>query len=372
MFSEGRNYYSTFKPIIETFLDRKLPVFYITTDLDDPFLELYAEGFDAQYLGEEATAFARIHRIRCKIMLATTPNIGAPGYPLRRPSGVVSLAHVCHAVAGLGNYNKYSLDAYDVVLMPGDFMQREVRIIEKLRNLRPKECISVGLPYLDYLAEKVVKKPSISEPPVVLVAPSWGAKNMLKFCGTDFLHHIAKAGYQLILRPHPQSFKVEKEEIANIELKFKQYKNFKLDRDPDPSRALQQADILISGRSAIRFDFSFLYEKPVISIKLDFSDCEQYEFSDLGKTWEDEAELRIGSVLTPGRDMQEIVSVIKQALDLKIENLTALRTEAIINFQTSSNHIFDWCNAQIAKISRGDVSQRNLRNETAKIAESKV
>ena len=55
--------------------------------------------------------------------------------------------------------------------MVGDFMLPSIRKVEELRGLPPKECVSLGLPYLDELAAKARKKEGRSTPPVVLVAP---------------------------------------------------------------------------------------------------------------------------------------------------------------------------------------------------------
>ena len=82
---------------------------------------------------------------------------------------------------------------YDAVLMVGDFMLPSIRKVEKLRGLPPKECVSLGLPYLDELAAKAHKKEGQSTPPVVLVAPSWGNKGCLNICGPNFLLDLAKA-----------------------------------------------------------------------------------------------------------------------------------------------------------------------------------
>ena len=136
--------------------------------------------------------------------------------------------------------------------------------MEELRGLPPKECVSLGLPYLDELAAKARKKEGRSTPPVVLVAPSWGNKGCLNICGPNFLLDLAKAGYDVILRPHPQSLKVETEMLDTIHEMLRDYPNVSFDTEMDATASMSRADVMISDKSCVRFDFAFLYEKPVI------------------------------------------------------------------------------------------------------------
>ncbi len=332
LFSEGKNYNSTFRPMVDAFLANNTPIVYATCDKNDPILSLKHEHLQTLFLGKGHLGYARLRFMRAQVMISTTPNISAPGFPLVRPKGVKNLVHVCHAVAGLGNYNKFSLDAYDTVLMPGDFMLEEVRKIERLRNLPEKTCLSAGLPYLDTMAQRAQRKTGISSPPVILVAPSWGTKNFLKYMKSDFLHAIAAAGCEVILRPHPQSWVSEAPFFEALAAELSSYKNVTIDREVDGSASMRKADILISGRSAVRFDFAFLYEKPVISVSIPFPANHEYEFADLGRTWEDDAEHHLGPVIDPSTSADEMRRVIEKALTFAPSDIARLRAESVVNF----------------------------------------
>ena len=268
MFSEGRSYYYTFKPVIDAFLRRGVPFSYITMDVEDPALTIENDLMNSRYIGTGSAAFARAAGRRADIMLSTTPNIGTPGFPMPRPRRVTNLAHICHGVGDIAMYQKGSLDHYDAVLMVGDFMLPSIRKVEELRGLPPKECVSLGLPYLDELAAKARKKEGRSTPPVVLVAPSWGNKGCLNICGPNFLLDLAKAGYDVILRPHPQSLKVETEMLDTIHEMLRDYPNVSFDTEMDATASMSRADVMISDKSCVRFDFAFLYEKPVITLDI--------------------------------------------------------------------------------------------------------
>lgn len=350
LFSEGKNYRSTFKPIVDALLQQGQRVYYVTCDIEDPILDIEHDLFDAKYLGEGSVAFARLHQIRCRLMVATTPNIGAPGFPLTRPKNAENLAHVCHAVSGLGNYHRFSLDHYDTILMPGEFMRDEVRKIETLRKLKEKSCVAVGLPYLDDLVAKARPRDGESGSRVVLVAPSWGTKNFLHACGTDFLHRIAKAGYEVIVRPHPHSWKVEAPYFDTLAKELAPYKNVTIDREVDGSVSLRRADVMISGKSAVRFDYAFLYKRPVVSVKLSFADDHEYEFSDLGAIWEDEAEAKIGPVVEPGADMERILDVLDEAFRFTATDLETIRELTVVNLGAAGPAVASWCGSYLRQL----------------------
>ena len=106
IFSEGKNYWTTFEPIVSALISRGQPFSYFTADIEDPGLTIRSSLMRGRYLGEGSAAYARLNRIRCRVMLATTPNIGTPGFPLPRPAGVEFLVHVFHAPAGVAYYKK--------------------------------------------------------------------------------------------------------------------------------------------------------------------------------------------------------------------------------------------------------------------------
>ena len=58
MFSEGRSYYYTFKPVIDAFLRRGVPFSYITMDVEDPALTIENDLMHSRYIGTGSAAFA--------------------------------------------------------------------------------------------------------------------------------------------------------------------------------------------------------------------------------------------------------------------------------------------------------------------------
>ena len=349
VFSAGRSYYYTFKPVIDAFLRRGVPFSYITMDVEDPALTIENDLMNSRYIGTGSAAFARAAGRRADIMLSTTPNIGTPGFPMPRPRRVTNLAHICHGVGDIAMYQKGSLDHYDAVLMVGDFMLPSIRKVEELRGLPPKECVSLGLPYLDELAAKARKKEGRSTPPVVLVAPSWGNKGCLNICGPNFLLDLAKAGYDVILRPHPQSLKVETEMLDTIHEMLRDYPNVSFDTEMDATASMSRADVMISDKSCVRFDFAFLYEKPVITLDIPVRNPELYEVADLGVIWEDTVAARLGEVVSP-EDFNNIVPVVERALKTPSSAIAAFREESVACWGRSGEAIAQWTVDTLARM----------------------
>ena len=341
LFSEGKTYWLTFKPVIEALLAKEQPFTYLSMDIDDPALTIESPLMYSRYLGKGSAAFARMGRYRARVMIATTPNIGTPGYPMPRPAQVECLAHIFHGIGDVAFYNKGSLDAYDAALLGGDFMLPNIRVLEKQRGLPEKTCVSLGLPYFDELAKNIQKKEGQSSPACLLIAPSWGEKSFVTQYGPESICTLAKAGYRIIYRPHPHSLQAEPAVVENVRQACKHYPNVEVDTELNGTTSMQQADLLISDKSNIRFDFAFLYEKPVLSIDIPAQELHMYEAADLERIWDDEAAARIGGILRP-EEFALIAERVDEALHMPQGSLAALKAETVANIGTSGEAIAAW------------------------------
>jgi hypothetical protein len=339
IFSEGKNYWNTFKPIVNALLMMKQPFSYYSMDINDPGLAVENDWIRSRYIGEGSIAFAKMNQICSKVLLSTTPNIGSPGFPMQRPKRVEYLVHVCHSLDIIAPYKKGSLDCYDAVLLTGNFLVSGIRHLEKLRGLKRKELIPAGLPYLDELAAKVKNPLPPTDGKTILVAPSWGTKGCLFAYGSHFIQLLAEAGYNIILRPHPHSWKIDEELLQRIKSELNDYKNVEWDRESDAATAMERADILISDTSNIRMDYAFLYERPVITLKFLISDLETFELSDMDEVWMDKAELEIGVVVRE-EQIDRIVDIVGDVLNKKEKkNLAAFHAANLYNFGSSGEAI---------------------------------
>lgn len=349
IYSEGKNYWLTFKPIVKALIKRKVHFRYLTMDVRDPALEIDNEYMQSRFVGEDSAGFARIASTKAKVMLSTTPNIGCPGFPLPRPQKVECLAHVWHSICDTGFYHLGALDHYDVALTVGDWPVNSIRKIEQVREIKEKEVIPVGVPYLDSLAKSVnLKQEKNHDNKTILVAPSWGTKNCLVVYGMEFLVELAQKGYNIIVRPHPQSFKVETDFISRLQEVLIPFSNCRIDDSTDGSTSMSEADLLISDKSSIRFDFAFLYERPVLTLDIPSTDLSQYEASIIGKLWEEEQATKIGIRLTVD-EKELIVSSVEQALKLQSSDLVTIREKSLVNFAHAGEAVADWLIAKTKK-----------------------
>ncbi|MGL4985603.1 MAG: CDP-glycerol glycerophosphotransferase family protein [Treponemataceae bacterium] len=347
LFCEGKSYWNTFKPLVDNLLERKIPFSYYTTDIEDPGLDYEEATMFAQYLGEGAAAYARLARVEGDAMITTTPNIGTAGFPLPRPAKIKRLIHIFHAIDDIALYHKQSLDCYDEVLMVGDHCTESIRFTEKLRNLPQKKLVSVGLPYLDVMAQKIPADTKTNGK-TILLAPSWGSKGFLSSYGTDFIEHLAKEDFDLIIRPHPQSWKVEKTILENLQKRLESFKNITWDTQPDGTISMSKADVLISDTSAVRFDFALLYDRPVITLAIPLGDMTEYECADFTtEPWIETAGKKIGSVITK-ETFEDLIPTIKKMFTSSeyTQAIKALKSECLTNFGKVGEKIVDYLIAQ--------------------------
>ena len=356
LFSEGKIYWSTFKPIVEALLEKAYPFRYLSMDIEDPGLTIESPYMDSRYIGTRSAAFARASGTRADVMLQTTANIGTPGYPMPVPRHVKCLAHVVHGVGGVALYYKNAHDTCDALLLMGKGDRESIRLLERKRGLPARECVSAGVPCLDELARTIVPKNAISDPPVILIAPSWGEKNCLAYCGTAFIHWLLEDGYRVILRPHPFSQKVEQPFIEALKAEFEPFSGATLDMDVNGGPSLAAADLMISDKSGVRFDFAFLYQRPVVTLDIPMQNREKFEISELEYIWEEDVERRLGPVLTPDSlqafSRMEFLDMIREAMATDSGTLAGLRQETIANFGHSGAFIAEWAIAKCATLAQ--------------------
>ena len=272
IFSEGKMYWIYFKDVVEELIKRKIKFAYYTMDMNDPALELYDYGnpdadfslFKVKFAGTGNKGYSAISNLKEKNILATTPNIGSSGYPIKKPKDCKNLIHIFHAL-GLG-YKKGGLDNYDTILLHQTHY-------EKL--FESKKVVLAGLPYLDSLIERAKNLQNNTDGKTILVASTWGERGILKTYGSKFILNLANAGYNVIVRPHPYSYIYEKTFIENLQ---KELPNIPFSSEIDNLSVLAKADILISELSGVRLDFYLAFKRPVISLESGSND--EYEHNE--------------------------------------------------------------------------------------------
>lgn len=317
IYNEGMQYWNLFKPICDEFEKNKTSLTYYTSAEKDPVFEQNYEYVKPEYIGQGNKAFAILNMLSAKVVLMTTP--GLQVYQLKRSKNVKHYAHILHAPSDATMYRLFGIDYFDSVLLTGDYQAKDIKILEKQREIAQKELVTVGCPYLDTLKSKIDSiAPEENHNFTVLVSPSWGPSALLSKYGEKLLTPLVETGWNIIIRPHPQSKKSEADVLNALTEKYKDCKNLTWDYNRDNIYAMKKSDIMISDFSGIIYDYTFLCDKPVMYVNADI-DLRLYDAYDIegGKDiWQFTTLKKIG-IEVKEEQFSKIKDVIQAASDSK-------------------------------------------------------
>lgn len=282
VFSDDKRYWSVFEPLLRELDKRGVDCVYMTASEDDPGLkQTEMSHVKTEYIGPGNKAFAKLNFLKATILLSTTPGLDV--YQWKRSKDVKYYVHIPHSPAEMTTYRMFGIDYYDALLLSGQFQIDDTRDLEALRKLPAKELVLTGSPFMDEKARKFKARLASSDTGAnqngtrtVLLAPSWGTSSILSRYGSEFIKDLLATGYHIIVRPHPQSFTSEKELMDKLMTEFPENDQLEWNRDSDNFDALNRSDILISDFSGVIFDFSLVFDKPVICADTEF-DASPYD-----------------------------------------------------------------------------------------------
>ena len=314
IYSDHKRYWNVFKPVCDEFERRGIDLVYLTQSEDDPVLSQKYNHIKAEFIGEGNKGFARLNFLNAGILLSTTPGLDV--YQWKKSKSVKWYVHIPHSVDDVpATYRMFGTDYYDAFLTSGNHQEKVIRKLEELRSLPKKEVFCVGSTYLDSMKAKKQMLPPLAqnENLVILLAPSWGKNGILSKFGSRFIDALIQTGYQIVIRPHPQSVTSEKEMLDGLKEKYPQIEwNF----DNDNFNILNRADLLISDFSGVIYDFSLILNKPVIYADTDF-DTLPYDADWLDeKIWSLRVLPKIGTKLEE-KDFPDLKNVIENTLKSK-------------------------------------------------------
>ncbi len=271
IFSDDKRYWNVFKPICDEFERRGIGLTFWTASEDDSALKESYEHVTCEFIGEENKAFARLNMMSAWVCLATTPGLDV--YQWKRSKDVDWYVHTFHTVGTALGYRMFGMDYFDAVLTAGPYMEDEIRTVEDARNLPHKELVEVGSTYLDSMAARLesAKRPE-HEGITVLLAPSWGPNAILSVYGERIIDAILDTGFELVIRPHPQSKTSDKEVLDALMKAYPDGERVSWNYDNDNFDILNRADIMITDFSGVIFDYALIFDKPVIYTPANYDD----------------------------------------------------------------------------------------------------
>lgn len=344
-YSEGRQYWNTFRPVLEALDARGESAAYLTSGEDDPGLSHPFTHISARYIGSGNRAFAAMNMLEAGVCVMTTPGLDV--LQIRRSPGVGHYAHLVHSPTDAALYKLYSFDWFDSVLCSGEHQIRSLRFLEQLRGTREKELFRTGCPYMDVLADELAALPfsvpsfkngenGASAAPRVLLAPTWGRNGLLHRFGLDLLLPMADAGFSLTIRPHPQSRTAEPELLRDIAAALAAYPNVAWDHGTSSLPAMVNSDVLVSDFSGIVFDYAFILERPVVTIAMDM-DTRGMDAGDLPyPAWELDVLPELGASVAAEniRDLPEIIGNLPPRVEFAAR-MRELRAKSLFNYRKS-------------------------------------
>ena len=261
------------------FEKRKIPLVYVTQDIDDPAFNQGFKYITSKFIGDGNKGFAYLNTLNACIVVSTTPGLGV--YQWRRSKTVSWYVHIPHMVSDISVYRMFGLNHYDSVLLTGDVQKSQEYEVEMAMNTSHKELKVVGCPYLDDMYKRNITQKSGSvdnKKIVVLVAPSWGKSSLLNVYGSKLIDALLNTGFSIVIRPHPQSLISEQKMISDLRLRYKDLIEWNFDRDN--FNCLKNSSIMITDFSGVIFDYVLTFNKPVI-----YSEPKKFDKAPYNAAW---------------------------------------------------------------------------------------
>lgn len=337
-YAQHKGDYPYFEGIINELFRRDQPIAYITSDTSDPVLEkrnFFFTSFYSKKLAPYLMAF-----LNAKVCVMTVPDLDQ--LTIRRSANPVHYIYMMHTLVSTHRtYNPNALDAYDTIFCGGPHQVAEIRKREEMAGLKPKKLIETGYYRLERVYE-AYKKYQTSAPgkekTTVLIAPSWGEKNVLEAHGTDLIAILLEHDYEVIARPHPETMRRSPHLIELFRARFGKNPLFMLETSIVSDESLLRADVLICDMSGVALEYAFGTERPVLFLDVPLKVINP-NFREIGiEPFELTIRPQIGTIILLekiGTIDEEIKKCIMQK-DQWRDRLSALRERHVFSFGRSS------------------------------------
>ncbi len=267
-YAEKKGFYKYFKNVIEYILEKTdIVIHYISGDPADDIYEKESERFKTYYIGENKLIVLMM-KLEADIMVMTTPDLQT--YHLKKSivQDNIEYIYMDHAMGDVNlSYRKHALDHFDTIFVPNELTEREIREQERIYNLPAKNIIRTGYGLIDdMIADYSRKERTKNETPEILIAPSWQQDNLLDLCIGEILDQLLGRGYHVTLRPHPQYVRLFGDKLAELGEKYKDHRDFELQKDFSSNKTVMDADVMLTDWSGIAYEYSFTTLKPTLYI----------------------------------------------------------------------------------------------------------
>jgi CDP-glycerol glycerophosphotransferase (TagB/SpsB family) len=291
-YSEGKNYWVHLEGLIKELLENHdIQISFISSNENDPGLQIKHPRYHSFEIDEGWIRNWLFENIETNVMVMTMPDIGQ--YQVKRSKNPVHYVYLQHSLVSKHMvYRPGAFDHYDSIFCAAPHHLKEIRAIEARYNLPKKDLYKHGYARLDDIIHQAKLRPKPlkdqSKPIHILLAPSWGPNSIIETIGMQVVDTLLARGYQLTLRPHPQTIKFSSLIVNKIVKKHQDDGLFNFEANVDGQESLHQSDLMICDWSGAALDYAFGLNKPVVFIDVprkvnnpDYAeiDIEPYEVS---------------------------------------------------------------------------------------------
>ena len=270
-YSEGLNYWPHLEPLITELLKTSdIFITYISSNKNDPGLLVQHKNFLSFEIDDGPIRNWFFENIDTDVMVMTMPDINQ--YQVKRSKKDVHYVYIQHSLVSLHMvYRTGAFDFYDTIFCAGPHHIKEMRALEKSRNLKKHTLVEHGYARLDSIIKEVdsrKEKHKVDKENLhILIAPSWGDNGTIESgVGKKLVGLLLEKKYRVTLRPHPQTLIFYKERVLSIVNKHKDNALFDFEGNVAGQDSLHDSDLMISDWSGAALDYALGMKKPVLFV----------------------------------------------------------------------------------------------------------
>ena len=247
--------------------EMNLKICYVTSVKDDPIFLDTNTNINSFFIGNGTVRTKFFLTLKAKILIMDMPDLET--YHIKRSKVFpVHYIYIFHSMFSIHSYlRKGAVDNFDTIFCVGEHHVKEILEIEKIYDLKPKKLVKYGFGRLDTLLDE---KNEIGEnnfdKRLIIMTPTYGKENFLKICGIEIIDILLESNFKVLLRPHFRIFQETPDLIDEINKKFQNHKNFRLEEGVISKEDFHSSKCLISDWSGISMEYAFVFERPVIYI----------------------------------------------------------------------------------------------------------
>lgn len=266
-YSEGKGFYKYYAPIIDYLIEKSEYIIdYVTSDPEDPILDDSTGRIRPYYVAQDKYLIPLFMKLDCDICVMTMPDLEKYHIKRSKVRDDIEYIYVFHGMGSSAlTLRKGALDNYDTLFCVGEDSVIEIRQMEELYGTRRKTLVETGYVLLDQMITEYNEDKSNNDK-TVLIAPSWQPDNIIDVCIEEMLDILADTKYKVVVRPHPQQVRHEKQRFEEMVEKYKIYENIEIQTDFSSNFTVMNADLIITDWSDIAFEYAFTTLKPVLFI----------------------------------------------------------------------------------------------------------